>query len=61
MHLKNLVVGITGAASGIGQACAVAAAVEGADVALSIVMVNKTEENTVGGVPLRGLIRTVRV
>ena len=34
---------------------------EGADVALSIVMVNKTEENAVGGVPLRGLIRTVRV
>ena len=34
---------------------------EGADVTLSIVMVNKTEENAVGGVPLRGLIRTVRV
>ena len=34
---------------------------EGANVALSIVMVNKTEENAVGGVPLRGLIRTVRV
>ena len=34
---------------------------EGADVALSVVMVNKTEENAIGGVPLRGLIRTVRV
>ena len=33
----------------------------GAEVALSIVMVNKTEENTVSGVPLRGLIRAVKV
>jgi len=33
----------------------------GAEVVLSVVMVNKTEENTVSGVPLRGLIRTVKV
>ena len=33
----------------------------GAEVVLSIVLVNKTEENAVSGVPLRGLIRTVRV
>jgi len=34
---------------------------EGAEVFLSIVMVNKTEENSISSVPLRGLIRTVRV
>ncbi len=34
---------------------------EGAEVTLSLVMVNKTEENAIFGVPLRGLIRTVRV
>ena len=34
---------------------------EGAEVFLSIVMVNKTEENAISSVPLRGLIRTVRV
>ena len=34
---------------------------EGAEVFLSIVMVNKTEENAISNVPLRGLIRTVRV
>jgi len=34
---------------------------EGAEVVLSIVMVNKTEENAIASVPLRGLIRTVRV
>ena len=33
----------------------------GAEVVLSIVMVNKTEENTVASVPLRGLIRAVKV
>jgi len=33
----------------------------GAEVVLSVVMVNKTEENMVSGVPLRGLIRTVKV
>ena len=33
----------------------------GADVVLSVVMGNKTEENTVSGIPLRGLIRTVKV
>ena len=33
----------------------------GGDVVLSVVMVNKTEENTVSGVPLRGLIRAVKV
>ena len=33
----------------------------GAEVVLSIVLVNKTEENAVSSVPLRGLIRTVRV
>ena len=33
----------------------------GAEAVLSVVMVNKTEENTVSGVPLRGLIRTVKV
>ena len=33
----------------------------GAEVLLSVVMINKTEENTVSGVPLRGLIRTVKV
>ena len=33
----------------------------GGDVLLSVVLVNKTEENAVAGVPLRGLIRTVRV
>ena len=33
----------------------------GAEVVLSIVMVNKTEENTVSGIPLRGLSRTVKV
>ena len=33
----------------------------GAEVVLSVVMVNKTEENTVAGVPLRGLIRAVKV
>ena len=34
---------------------------EGANVALCIVLVNKTEDNEVSGVPLRGLIRAVRV
>jgi len=34
---------------------------EGAEVVLSMVMVNKTEENAIASVPLRGLIRTVRV
>jgi orotate phosphoribosyltransferase len=34
---------------------------DGAEVVLSMVMVNKTEENAISGVPLRGLIRTVRV
>jgi orotate phosphoribosyltransferase len=34
---------------------------DGAEVLLSLVMVNKTEENAISGVPLRGLIRTVRV
>ena len=33
----------------------------GAEVVLSIVLVNKTEDNAVSSVPLRGLIRTVRV
>jgi len=33
----------------------------GAEVALSIVLVNKTEDNAISSVPLRGLIRTVRV
>ena len=33
----------------------------GAEVVLSMVMINKTEENAIAGVPLRGLIRTVRV
>ena len=33
----------------------------GAEVVLSMVMINKTEENAISGVPLRGLIRTVRV
>lgn len=33
----------------------------GAEVVLCIVMVNKTEENAISSVPLRGLIRTVRV
>ena len=33
----------------------------GAEVVLSVVMVNKTEDNMVSGVPLRGLIRTVKV
>ena len=33
----------------------------GGEVVLSVVMVNKTEENTVAGIPLRGLIRTVKV
>ena len=33
----------------------------GAEVVLSIVMVNKTEDNAISSVPLRGLIRTVRV
>jgi orotate phosphoribosyltransferase len=33
----------------------------GAEVLLSIVLVNKTEDNAVSSVPLRGLIRTVRV
>ena len=33
----------------------------GGDIALCVVLVNKTEDNTVSGVPLRGLIRTVRV
>lgn len=33
----------------------------GGDIALSVVLVNKTEENSVLGVPLRGLIRAVRV
>jgi NAD(P)-dependent dehydrogenase (short-subunit alcohol dehydrogenase family) len=44
MHLENLVVGITGAASGIGQACAVAAAAEGADVALGDIDTNGLRE-----------------
>ena len=44
MHLENLVVGITGAASGIGQACAVAAAAEGADVALGDIDTNGLNE-----------------
>ncbi|MDP6906369.1 MAG: orotate phosphoribosyltransferase-like protein [Candidatus Thalassarchaeaceae archaeon] len=34
---------------------------EGANVALCVVLVNKTEDNEVSGVPLRGLIRAVRV
>ena len=34
MRLENRVIGITGGASGIGRACALAAAAEGADVAL---------------------------
>ena len=34
---------------------------EGAEVSLCMVMVNKTEQNTISSVPLRGLIRTVRV
>ncbi|MDP6888853.1 MAG: orotate phosphoribosyltransferase-like protein [Candidatus Thalassarchaeaceae archaeon] len=33
----------------------------GGDVVLSVVLVNKTEENAVSGIPLRGLIRAVRV
>ena len=33
----------------------------GAEVVLSIVLVNKTEDNSISSVPLRGLIRTVRV
>jgi len=33
----------------------------GGDIALCVVLVNKTEDNAVSGVPLRGLIRTVRV
>ena len=33
----------------------------GAEVVLSIVLVNKTEDNVISSVPLRGLIRTVRV
>ena len=33
----------------------------GAEVVLCVVMVNKTEENTVSSVPLRGLIRAVKV
>ena len=33
----------------------------GAEVVLCMVMVNKTEENAISSVPLRGLIRTVRV
>ena len=33
----------------------------GAEVVLSIVLVNKTEDNAISSVPLRGLIRTVRV
>jgi orotate phosphoribosyltransferase len=34
---------------------------EGAEVVLCMVMVNKTEENAISSVPLRGLIRAVRV
>lgn len=34
---------------------------EGAEVSLCMVMVNKTEQNAISTVPLRGLIRTVRV
>ena len=34
---------------------------EGAEVSLCMVMVNKTEQNSISSVPLRGLIRTVRV
>ena len=33
----------------------------GAEVVLSIVLVNKTEDNAISSVPLRGLIRTVRI
>ena len=33
---------------------------EGAEVSLCMVMVNKTEQNAISTVPLRGLIRTVR-
>jgi len=33
----------------------------GAEIVLCIVLVNKTEDNEVSGVPLRGLIRAVRV
>ena len=33
----------------------------GGDIALCVVLVNKTEDNAVSGVPLRGLIRTIRV
>jgi orotate phosphoribosyltransferase len=34
---------------------------EGAEVALCLVLVNKTEKNEIAGVPLRGLIRAVSV
>jgi len=34
---------------------------EGADVALCMVLVNKTEKNEIAGVPLRGIIRAVSV
>ena len=34
---------------------------EGAEVSLCMVMVSKTEQNAISSVPLRGLIRTVRV
>ena len=33
----------------------------GADVALCVVLVNKTEDNAVSGVPMRGLVRAVRI
>ena len=33
----------------------------GAEIVLCVVLVNKTEENSVSGIPLRGLIRAIRV
>ena len=33
----------------------------GADIALCVVLVNKTEDNAVSGVPMRGLVRAVRI
>tara|TARA_B100001996_G_scaffold128907_1_gene97893 strand:- start:502 stop:1077 length:576 start_codon:yes stop_codon:yes gene_type:complete len=33
----------------------------GAEIVLCVVLVNKTEENSISGIPLRGLIRAIRV
>ena len=48
-------------AGAAGMRAAIAASDEGANVCLCMVLVNKTERNEIEGVPLRGIIRAVKV